>query len=152
MLTDYFVWSRIHLQQQSKPSNPNPSPSRITMDSVTDIPHGNTVDCNGGNNFGTGPGHRLFWPRCFVLSHSLTKRRIGVNWQVDADVSEKLTVSTFRSEMVKLGSEGLILSQRKGRLREQTTTPALISQWKHPSNVCLSLLSCLRFHWFWLMR
>jgi hypothetical protein len=58
----------------------------------------------------------------------LTKRRIGVNWQVDADVSEKLTVSTFRSEMVKLGSEGLILSQRKGRLREQTTTPALISQ------------------------
>jgi hypothetical protein len=58
----------------------------------------------------------------------LTRRRIGVNWQVDADVSEKLTVSTFRSEMVKLGSEGLILSQRKGRLRERTITSALISQ------------------------
>jgi hypothetical protein len=42
-----------------------------------------------------------------------------VDWLVEADVSEKLTVSIFRAEVTILCIRGIIWSGRKGSLKER---------------------------------
>jgi hypothetical protein len=42
-----------------------------------------------------------------------------VDWLVEANVSEKLTVSFFRAEVTMLGIRGIICSGRKGSLKER---------------------------------
>jgi hypothetical protein len=42
-----------------------------------------------------------------------------VDWLVEANVSEKRTVSIFRAEVTMLGNRGIIYSGRKGSLKEK---------------------------------